>query len=79
MAKNIRVLKNQENPETPQVLAASIIKIADGFEKLMTKELKQSAIVALLRDMPGMQGLGKREVNLVLDNLKKLKSYYVRP
>lgn len=78
MAQNIKVIKNKENPETPEVLAKSIIRIATAFEYLMTQELKQDALVALLRDMPGMQGIGKGEVNLVLHNLKKLRSYYIR-
>ena len=78
MPRNIRVIKNEDNPETPEVLAASIVKIANAFEKLMTSELKQSALVALLRDMPGMAGVGKGEVDLILSNLKKLKSYYIR-
>lgn len=78
MARNIKVIKNEENPETPEVLAASIIKIAEAFEKLMTQELRQSALVALIKDMPGMQLVGKTEIRLVLENLKKLRSYYVR-
>jgi hypothetical protein len=79
MARNIKVKKNNENPETPEVLASSIIKIADAFEKLMMKkELTDGAIIALLRDMPGMQGIGKTEIRLILSNLKKLKGYYVR-
>lgn len=79
MARNIKVKKNEENPETPEVMAASIITIADAFEKLMMSgKLEQRAIVALLKDMPGMQAIGKVEIRLVLDNLKKLKSYYVR-
>jgi hypothetical protein len=79
MTKNIRVVKNKDNPETPEVLAASIITIACAFEKLMsTKALSDKAIVALLKDMPGMQNVGKTEIRLVLDNLKRLKGYYVR-
>ena len=78
MARNIKVIKSTDNPETPEVLASSIIKIASAFEKLMTSELKMSALVALLRDMKGMAGIGKGEVELVLENLKKLKSYYIR-
>ncbi len=79
MARNIKVIKNQENPETPEVLASSLIKIADAFEKLLAGgELNEFAIVALLKDMPGMQNVGKTEIRLVLQNLKKLKSYYVR-
>ena len=79
MAKNIKVVKNEENPETPEVLAASIIQIASAFEKLMaTKTLTDRAILALLKDMPGMQLVGKTEIRLVLENLKRLKGYYVR-
>jgi hypothetical protein len=78
MARNIKVIKNADNPETPEVLADSIIRIANAFEKLMTSELRQDALVALLRDMPGMMGIGKGEVNLILNNLRKLKSYYIR-
>jgi len=78
MARNVRVIKNEQNPETPEVLASSIIKIATAFEKLMTSQLKQDALVALLQDMRGMNGVGKKEINLVLDNLKRLKSYYIR-
>lgn len=79
MPRNIKVVKNQENPETPEVLASSLIKIADAFEKLLAGgELNEFAIIALLKDMPGMQTVGKTEIRLVLQNLKKLKSYYVR-
>lgn len=79
MARNIKVIKNQENPESPEVLASSLIKIADAFEKLLAGgELNEFAIIALLKDMPGMQSVGKTEIRLVLQNLKKLKSYYVR-
>ncbi|MDE2233907.1 MAG: hypothetical protein KGJ90_07445, partial [Patescibacteria group bacterium] len=63
MARNIKVKKNEENPETPEVMAASIITIADAFEKLMMSgKLEQRAIVALLKDMPGMQAIGKVEI-----------------
>lgn len=79
MAKNIKVLKNEANPETPEILAASIITIAGAFERLMSsKALTDKAIIALLKDMPGMQNVGKTEIRLVLDNLKRLKGYYVR-
>lgn len=79
MAKNIRVVKNRENPETQEVLAASLIKIADAFDKLMKEEngLNMKGIVTLLHGMRS-NTVGKREIELVLNNLKRLKSYYVR-
>lgn len=78
MAQNIKVKKNLENPETPEVLAESIIKIAKAFEQLLNGPLTLDAIVALLGNMKGMNGVGKREIYLILMNLKKLRSYYVR-
>lgn len=79
MSKNIKVIKNEENPETPEILAESIIKIADAFERLMsTKVLTDHAIVALLKDMPGMAEVSKTEIRLVLENLKRLKGYYIK-
>lgn len=79
MARNIKVIKNEEAPETPEVLAESIIKIATSFEALMSTNLvHQKTIVALLRDMPGTKNISRQQINLVLDNLKKLKSYYVK-
>ena len=79
MTRNIKVIKNEENPESPEILASSLIKIADAFEKLLNNgALNEVAIIALLKDMPGMQSIGKTEIRLVLQNLKRLKSYYVR-
>lgn len=77
MPRNVKIKRDEENPETPEVLAASIIKIASAFEQLMSSELRQDALVALLSNMRGMHTVGKREITLVLDNLKKLKSYYI--
>lgn len=76
---NIRIKKNEETPESPEILAASLIKIADSFEKLMGQKegLTQDGIVALLFNMRG-NTVGKVEIRVILENLKRLKSYYVR-
>lgn len=75
---SIKIKKNEENPETPEVLAESIIRIDDSFEKLLSTRLKQRAIVALLKGMPGMTTVSKTEIDFILDNLKTLKGYYLR-
>ena len=77
---NIRVKKDEINPETPEILAASLIRIADAFTALLEQgELKTEAIVALLLDHPEVRNkVSKRDITLVLENLAKLKSYYVR-
>lgn len=75
---SIKIKKNKENPETPEVLADAILRIADGFEKLLKTNLNDNAIVQLLMGMPGMSGqLTKSQIKLVLKNLKILKDYYL--
>lgn len=74
----VKVLKNKENPETPEILAESIIKISDAFQELLSTKLTEEAIVTLLKDMPGMGSVGKPAIRLVLAKLKTLKGYYIR-
>lgn len=77
---NIKVIKSEENPETPEILAAALIKISDAMEKLQQKgNLDDDAIAALIVNMKGMTGkIGKGDVRLVMDGLARLKSYYIR-
>ena len=75
---NIKIKKNEENPESAEVLAEAIIKIANGFEKLLSTPLKEDAIVQLLMGMQGMAGISKGQVRLILKNLKRLKGWYVK-
>lgn len=73
----IRIKKNEEQPESTEILAASIIAIAQGFEKLLSSPLNDEAIIALLfHKMKGR--VGKTEILLVLNNLKTLRGYYLR-
>jgi hypothetical protein len=80
MAKhqNIRIIKNEEKPESPELLAASIVAISAGFKKLTAQGLTEEAIVVLLKGMPGMRDVSIPAIRLTLDNLPKLASYYVR-
>ena len=77
---NIKVIKNQENPETPEILAEALIKISDAMDKLRQKGgLDDDAISALVVNMKGMSGnVSKTDVRLVMDGLARLKSYYIR-
>lgn len=76
---NIRVVKNAENPETPEVLAASIISISESMQKLCgAGGLTEDAIAALVCNMRGNSHLNKTEVVTVLEGLNRLKSYYIR-
>lgn len=77
---NIKVIKNEENPETPEILAEALIKIGDAMERLQQKGgLDDDAISALIVNMKGMAGkVSKGDVRLVMDGLARLKSYYIR-
>lgn len=78
MARNIKVIKNEENPETPEVLADAIIRISNGFKQLTTQGLTDRAIVTLLKGMTGMGEVSVPSIYLVLENIPKLASYYVK-
>lgn len=76
---NIKVIKDELNPETPEVLAASIIQIGAAMEKLSKAGgLTDEAIAALIVNMRGNSHLNKTEVITVLEGLNRLKSYYIR-
>lgn len=47
----ITVKKNEENPEPLELIAASVIKLADGIDKMRRSGLSQRAIKILLYDI----------------------------
>jgi len=71
----IKIIKNEEKPETTEVLAEAVIRIGENMEKLEKNGLNKRAIVALIKDCTG---LGKGEIELVLGSLAKLKGWYCR-
>ncbi len=77
---NIKVIKNEDNPETPEILAESLIRISEAMKKLSKNGgLDDDGICALVVNMRGMTGkISKSDVKLVLSGLNRLKSYYIR-
>lgn len=71
----VRVQKTSANPETTEILAEAITRIGDGFRELQASGLNRKAIVVLLRDATG---LGKRDIETVLDALARLRGWYCR-
>lgn len=78
MSKNIKIKKNEENPESAELLAQSIIQVAEGFEKVLSSPLTQRALIVLLHDGIGTAKITKSQIKLVLDNLPRLKGWYVK-
>lgn len=78
-AQNIKVIKDELKPETPEILAASLIQISDAMVRLAGKgNLDNKAIAVLVRSMPNSSHLSTQDILLVLENLPKLKGYYIR-
>lgn len=75
---NIRIIKNEEDPEPVELLAASIIQVSEAFEKIKKSKLSQRAIVVLLQDGIGAAKIAKQQIALVLDNLPRLKGWYIK-
>lgn len=78
MGKTIKVIKNSDNPETIELLAESIIQVSEGFKKVLNSNLEQRAIIVLLQDYIGTSKITKHQIRLVLDNLPRLRSWYVK-
>lgn len=75
MAKNIEVKLNEEQPESTEIIAASIIKISDGFSRLLRSGLNERALLVLIKDHTGV---AMHEVKKVMDCLPRLKEIYCR-
>lgn len=75
---NITVVKDAANPEPLELMAKSVIQVAEGFEQLNRSSLNRRAIVVLLHDGIGQGKITKTQINLVLDNLPRLKAWYIR-
>jgi len=74
---DVIVKQDQENPEPIELIAKSIIDIAEGFEKLKTSKLKRRAIVLLLQDAIGSSNITKSQIEKVLEYTPKLKDIYL--
>lgn len=75
---SIKIKKNEENPESVELLAESIIKVAEGFEKLLNSRLTQRAYEVLLQDGIGQAKISKSQIRLVLQALPRLKGWYLK-
>lgn len=75
---NIKIKKNEENPESVELLAQSIIQVAEGFEKLLNSSLHERAYLVLLQDYIGQTKISRKQIKLVLDALPRLKAWYIK-
>ena len=76
--KNIKIKKNEENPESAELLAQSVIQVAEGFEKILKTPLTQRGLIVLLHDGIGQAKITKSQIKLVLEALPRLKGWYIK-
>lgn len=75
MKTKIKVVKNEDVPETKEILAEAIIRIGESFERLKQSGLNEHAIVVLIHDH---SKVSKRDIKIVLNNLRLMKGWYCR-
>ena len=74
---NLKVVKDATNPETPEVLAASIIAIDKNLKAMRETGLTDDGVAVLIAGM-SRSNVSKTEVLQVFEGLGRLKSYYVK-
>jgi hypothetical protein len=78
MKKNIHIKKNEAQPESAELLASSIVQVADGFKKVLSSPLSQRALIVLIQDAVGGSNISKSQIKLVLEALPRLKGWYIK-
>ncbi len=73
--KTITVKTNEVNPEPLELVAKSIIQIAETFEKMKSSPLRQHTVIIILKDMTG---LSQRDIKAVLEAAADLKRYALK-
>lgn len=73
--KTITVKTNEVNPEPLELVAKSIIQIAETFEKIKSSPLRQHTVIIILKDMTG---LSQRDIKAVLEAAADLKRYALK-
>ena len=72
---DIKVVKDAENPEPKEILAAAIIKIGEAADALRKSGLNEDAIVILLH---AKTTVPKRDIKVIFDGLRRMRGWYCR-
>jgi hypothetical protein len=75
--QTITIKTSEENPESVELIADSIIKISDAFEKMKSSKLTERAVHLLIKDAIG-GSVGIPAIKQVLDASANLKKYYIK-
>jgi hypothetical protein len=72
----VTVKQNDEAPVAVEILAESIVQIANGMRRINASRLTRGALVVLLKDATG---LAKHQIITVLNALDRLEAVYCKP
>ncbi len=72
---NIKVVKNEDKPETTEILAEAIVRIGSAMKQLENSGLNEHAIRVLIQHETK---ISMRDITIVLNSLKKLAGWYCR-
>jgi hypothetical protein len=75
--KSIKIKKDDLNPEPVELLAKSIIQVSEASEKLLSSGLNMRGLVVLLQHKIGASNISQYQIQLVLENLPKLRAWYI--
>ena len=75
---NVKIKKTEGAEESVELLAQSIIQVAEGFQKINNGPLKQRGLIVLLQDIIGGSRINKAQIKLVLESLPRLKAWYIK-
>ena len=75
---NVKIRKTEGAEESTELLASSIVKVSECFEKILSTPLKERGLVVLLHDAIGTAKISKQQIRLVLDALPRLKAWYIK-
>jgi hypothetical protein len=71
---NTVVNQNADPPVAAEVIAEAIVGISESMKRLTASGLKRKAIVALVHDH---SGIGKRDIEIVFNNLESLRETWL--
>jgi len=71
----VKVIKNEEKPETKEILAEAIVNIGKAVGRLKDNKLNRRGIVVLLQDATHYP---KRTIEDILDALPRLEGWYCK-
>lgn len=71
----ISVKKNEQQPESKEILAEAIVRIGKAFEDLQKSGLNKRAILVLVQ---AETKIAMRDIKAVIDALPRLRGWYCR-